>query len=369
MKQLGHLQQFEIVLKTRSPLFIGSGSAYCKHEYCYHPGKKIVSILNQDAFFRLLIECNYIDLYESFVLGQYKNLYDFLGRQCRFSAKQIEQITKYQVSAADAISEHKPLKEIHAFTRDINGNAYVPGSSLKGALRTVLLYDMISSEKKGEWPFTENVSKKSSALMHKLEGSYLNSLSLNKMNSGEIKNDPVNSIMRGISVSDSRLISDSQMILCQKIDVLPDGKQNNLNLCRECVKPCTEIYFTVTLDQSVLKNTITEKTISQAIQKYILFYEKQFVNRFKQPANNAEVNYEHSIVLGGGSGYFSKTLTYAYLGANKGLEESSKIMRTLFSKNKLHDIDTEIGISPHMLKYTKYEGKLYPYGICEVMIR
>ncbi|HIY04235.1 MAG TPA: type III-A CRISPR-associated RAMP protein Csm5 [Candidatus Anaerotignum merdipullorum] len=372
MRNLGHLQQFEMVLRARSPLFIGSGLTYHKHEYCYQSQKKTVSIIDQDAFFRLLIERNCIDVYEAFVLNQPKNLYAFLSHECRFSAEQIERITKYQVSAADALSENKPLQELHAFMRGANGDAYIPGSSLKGALRTILLCDLISREKKGSWPKGKN-KKESSLRMGELEGAYFHTLSLQKKVSGEIKNDPVNSIMRGVSVSDSGVISDQQMILCQKIDVCPDGNQNRVNVCRECVKPGTEISFTVTLDQSVLKNTITASTILQTIQKYSHFYEEQFDSSFERPDGDAGISYENAIVLGGGSGYFSKTIPYVYLGAEKGLEETAEIMKWLFPRNSektgIHDFDVETGISPHMLKYTKYNGALYPYGVCEVMIR
>ena len=35
-----------------------------------------------------------------------------------------------------------------------------------------------------------------------------------------------------------------------------------------------------------------------------------------------------------------------------------------------HDKDiSKHGISPHMMKYGRYQGQLYPYGVCEVSIR
>ena len=40
MKELGHLQVYDLILKTRTPLFVGSGKKYVKKE----EKKKMMSI-------------------------------------------------------------------------------------------------------------------------------------------------------------------------------------------------------------------------------------------------------------------------------------------------------------------------------------
>ena len=76
-----------------------------------------------------------------------------------------------------------------------------------------------------------------------------------------------------------------------------------------------------------------------------------------------------ALLLGGGAGYPTKTLTYPYLGESAALDEVISVLSQIraFQKHR-HDRDREIGISPRTMKYAQYRGKLYPYGLCEVSI-
>lgn len=98
--------------------------------------------------------------------------------------------------------------------RDSRQRVYVPGSSVKGALRTVILSALIAQEKKGS--------------------------------------RPDRSILRDLSVSDSEVVPDAAMILSGKSDVNTRGEEKKLPLCRECIRPGTELRFRLTLDHSVL---------------------------------------------------------------------------------------------------------------------
>ena len=40
MKELGHLQVYDLILRTRTPLFVGSGKKYVKKEYLFDPKSK-----------------------------------------------------------------------------------------------------------------------------------------------------------------------------------------------------------------------------------------------------------------------------------------------------------------------------------------
>ena len=51
MKELGHLQVYDLILRTRTPLFVGSGKKYVKKEYLFDPKGRRASFLKEDAFF------------------------------------------------------------------------------------------------------------------------------------------------------------------------------------------------------------------------------------------------------------------------------------------------------------------------------
>ena len=148
MIQQDHLQVFDLTLTAHAPVFIGSGTEYKKNEYCFNHTNQMVSILNRESFFRLLMEQKMADRYEQFIFGHGENLYSFLTRECFFTPEQIRGITRYQISASDALNEDHSLKEIHAFLRGPDGKVYIPGSSVKGALRTAILLEMMQQNKK-----------------------------------------------------------------------------------------------------------------------------------------------------------------------------------------------------------------------------
>lgn len=81
----------------------------------------------------------------------------------------------------------------------------------------------------------------------------------------------------------------------------------------------------------------------------------------------ARVSYANALLLGGGAGFFSKTLTYLYLGQHAGLAASIEMLDRAFSRHH-HQDDAGGGIFPRTVKYASCGGRLYPYGLCEVNI-
>ena len=77
----------------------------------------------------------------------------------------------------------------------------------------------------------------------------------------------------------------------------------------------------------------------------------------------------NTVFLGGGSGFVSKTVIYPLFGEKEGIETVKNIFdRTNVPKTHQHYKDTRIGVSPHILKCTRYQGKEYMMGECELNI-
>ncbi|MBR2742259.1 MAG: type III-A CRISPR-associated RAMP protein Csm5 [Clostridia bacterium] len=368
MKSIDHLSVYDLVLTTRAPLYIGSGNERKKTEYLFDSNAKTVSMIDTEAFFEYLYKKQLADRYERFVLSGDTRLWQFF-KNCGISEKEQDSLSLYKVSAADALDEVHSLKEIHTFMRDSRHRVYIPGSSVKGALRTVILTDMIFREKKGIWPDCHQNKDKRARQMQTLEGEYLNTVSLKPDKYSNTANDPVNSILRGISISDSEPISHKDMILVGKIDVNEKGSPKELPICRECIRPGTELKFRLTLDHSVLPSDFTGESLMQMIRRFDAFYQKTFLARFKPPSDVFDVSYQDALILGGGAGFFSKTLVYPYLGTDAGMRYTETIMTKQFSKHHHEKDISEHGISPHTMKYGRYRGKLYHYGVCGVQIR
>lgn len=354
MKQLGHLQEYTLTLTTKAPVFVGSGVVYGKMDYIFDAARQTVSFIDQTRFFQLLIDRDLIDKYESFILNKRPSdtIQYFLKNICKLDAKTINSLIVNRVSAADALDENHSLKEIQAFIRRADGRAYIPGSSLKGCLRTVLLTNMLLRDSNKAEPIN----------IKQLESKYLHTLQITNKQS-----DMVNSIMRGISISDSEPIDEKSMILASKIDSLPDGFENRINVVRQCVAPETKIMFRLTLDQNILSgaNILTE--LREAIRAFDAFYIQEYNSYFAIKKEFEDLFRDDFIVLGGGSGFFAKNLIYPFYAPNHA-KAVKTVSQSMQQKHK-HEKDIEYGISPHTFKITEFDRFAYPIGLCQVTIQ
>jgi CRISPR-associated protein Csm5 len=196
-----------------------------------------------------------------------------------------------------------------------------------------------------------------------IESQLLNTLNFNE----KYQSDAVNSIMKGIQISDSAPLQTSSLVLCRKIDVLKSGELIKLNVCRECLKPGTEIVFDVTIDNIIAGySNITKEYLRDSIIASAEIQNKQYA-KYQKPSgfvtNSAPDRCE--LYIGGGAGFLSKTFVYA-MDENKALKFTSKIMQALFARH-FHKNDEANGVSPHTLKCTAYNGQIYQMGKCRVV--
>ena len=354
------LQVYDLKLTAFCPVFIGDGGTILKKSYLYDSRTKRVLIFDEKKFFGLLFEKNLADQYETFMLGASGNLFRFLTQDCHLTEKDWLPAVRYTVDAGAALDANHAFMDIHSFIRNAFGQPYVPGSSVKGALRTVLLQQMILRGAESHPDLVYNHKTASEVIP---EEKYLHTLQLS-----ENSNDMINSIMRGISITDSLPISDQNMTLFAKLDAHIDGSLNKVNVCRESICPGTEIQLKLILDQSVLKGVITKESIVNAIDEFNAYYCETYLDHFYEPDHMADVYYDNCLILGGGAGFFSKSLAYPYLNEERALRKVSDFMIRTFRGHN-HEKDFQIGISPHTVKYAQYAGGIYPVDMCGVQIQ
>ncbi len=206
------------------------------------------------------------------------------------------------------------------------------------------------------------------------EGSYAN-----KLRSGAAADDILDSIFRGVQVSDSAPIDNDKLILTGRTLISPlsaarvedfDGDAKDLPLYQECVRPGETIRFRLTLDQSILNrhiHPITKDALLEAIAEFSSFYQDTFLSHFPQGHPVANIPDTPHLILGGGTGFLSKTVGYPYLKDDyaAALKWTQRILQTQHGR---HEADISLGVSPHRARYVTYAGKRYPAGFCEVNI-
>ena len=297
--------------------------------------------------FALLIDRDLIDKYESFILNKRPSdtIQYFLKNICKLDAKTINSLIVNRVSAADALDE-----EIQAFIRRADGRAYIPGSSLKGCLRTVLLTNMLLRDSNKVYPI--NIKQLN---IKKLESKYLHTLQITKK-----QPDMVNSVMRGICISDSEPIDEKESEVSRsKIDSFPDGFKNRINVVRQCVAPETKITFRLTLDQKhSLRRKHLDENLREAIRAFDAFYIQEYNSYFAIKKEFEDLFRDDFIVLGGGSGFFAKNLIYPLYAPNHA-KAVKTVSQSMQQKHK-HEKDIGYGISPRTFKITEFDRFAYP---------
>ena len=350
------LKKYDGVLETVGPVFIGSGQELSKKEYILEDS--YIKVIDIPKLYLYLKQKHLQNDFEGFMLSDKRDLKGWL-RYNRLFEKDIKDCIKYKIDHADTVLSRGTKNNILEFVKNPYGQPYVPGSSIKGMLRTILLgsellkkSDTLENDKKSfskaiEWAMVRNVNR--NLFLQKEE----------KNLEANFFNLPDNDIFSGLRVSDSEPISFNDMILCQRIEYHKDGMEKGLPILRECIKPGTRIKFSITVDETIFH--YSNKQIMDAIASFSSMYDEVFKKCFKGMSGSKP----DTCYLGGGVGFVSKTDIYPLFGKEDGIKNTVKIFKATKVSNKhKHYNDTKEGVSPHILKTTRYKGNLYNMGEC-----
>lgn len=366
------LKKYNIELKTVGPVFIGSGKIINKKEAIFR--KASVIIIDIEKMFNYLCKKRLLDKYQDYMLDDRMDLATFLKNN-NIDEKVYRGWNAKELSLGDTKSTSNgdvKSKGISGFVRDGNGRVYVPGSSLKGMLRTILTGAYIikntgcgvakkldyCKQKLGNRPYKSNLEKAYKATMDDIEVQLFHKNLFSDPDGKNKLENKINDSLRGFMVSDSEYISDEDMCICQKVDVRLDGKENTLPLYRECIKPGVTIRFSITVDSTFCD--YNKKSIIEAIG---LFYNDSYWTKVSKQFKNVApvINDRYTCFLGGGAGFESKTIIYPSFDRLKAVDFTSDILSVLFP-DVSHNADKEV--SPRVVKCTYYKNNKYLFGAC-----
>ncbi len=359
------LERYNIKISALSPIYIGDGKNINKKMYIYLPYKNTILIPDEAKMYSDIRNMGKEKLFSEYILGDKKiGLTGWLAAN-NVDSSMYTRWTRYILNTQDIeFDTLKNTKSISTFIKDEYGNPYIPGSCLKGMLRTALLSAEIC---KNPSEFADIKELMKAELKEKKQPKSFLSGSTNKM---EIKafhklgisdidtNNALNSVMSGLIVSDSRPIDPLNLILCQKVDYNAIGKEKKLNLLREALRPGTEVFFSITIDKTKCPYSIND--IISAINLFQSIGNRHFYKKFGREEKGKNI-----VWLGGGVGFLSKTVIYA-LFEGDGVNVTDQIFKNNLSekyREHKHQYDVSIDLSPHVCKCTRYKGKLYNMGV------
>jgi len=264
-----------ITLETVTPVHIGNGEEWSFLDYFIENGK--VNILNTNAIFESLNDTQIIDnlskeIKEKIINGQVQiNPKEFFGKYIDVSKYIIKRIE------SDEISGKVKIKKF------INqqGRYYIPGSSIKGAIRTAYFFDF----------FDKNID----ALVDVLE------------NKSEITSD----FFKYFHVTDSQFISDSKMKIIKTIRHNNEKNKEGIPIYLEGIKEGSIVNFEIKIDD---RSKITIEDIKNSVRNLTTTVCDYETNNNKNPDfmknfyNEIKKNNEIYLNLGFGGGYLVKTI-------------------------------------------------------------
>ena len=247
------MKNYRLTLTTKGPVHIGNGDRSGKKDYFRHNGR--IAVLDVPSFISCLNERQLKEYCDFLETKSALNLEDFLrnDKSLRFAA---EKSIQY---CLDMGFPARPI-DVQSFVKDFEGQPYIPGSSVKGMLRTALLTNLIleSDRKKLESIYWECPNIASNII----EGRLLR----NSLSGSSVTNDATSDIMRFISISDSDSLSLDSLVFVKQYDEFAktdggwhkpnigrriDRSGNELNIYRECLRPGTAINFVLNIDDRI----------------------------------------------------------------------------------------------------------------------
>lgn len=365
-----YLKSYQVVISAVGPLFVGNGREIGKKEYVFI-NRSQIGVTDIQNLYHMLQKREKEAEFEDYMLNRGNfGLTDWLKRQ-NIRTEDIK--FKYKLDCGDALLDRGNNRELHVleFIKDAYGLPYIPGSSLKGMFRTILLgADLIKNPLKyqdqkktmQQTVFTDEYTRVNRKYyldreIKSVERTAYRTLHRLKTDEGSALND----IMQGFIISDSEPLSVNDLVLCQKIDRHPDGQERKFPILRECIKPNTEIRFTMTIDTSICK--LNAKLLMEAVKLFADSYNKSFIAAF----SGMDVLKQNEVLCGGGCGFVSKTIVYPLYGKLTGIEFTQRVFdKTKVPRIHKHNMDKMFGVSPHIIKCTQYNGQILQMGVCRI---
>lgn len=362
-----YLKHYQVVMRTLGPVFIGNGKEIGKKEYVFL-NQSQVGIPDIQALYQEIAKRKKAECFEEYMLGNSRDDLTSWLRKQKISMKEIQPFIKYTLDCGDSVIEKGSRLQVMGCVKDAYGKPYVPGSSLKGMFRTIFLgSDIIGQPQKYQGAkdtLQRNADIKRGRTEYlKTDIARIEKIAYRTLRRNEERlSDAVNDVLQGLVISDSEPLSLDSLVLCQRVELHTNGMEKRLPILRECIKPGTEIRYTITIDTSICN--WTEELLMKAVQNFMESYRKNFMDAFK----GAEMPKADDIVLlGGGCGFVSKTVVYPLYGKKEGIAMTQKIFdKTKVPRIHKHDLDGRFGASPHILKCTKYRGRTFQMGMCRI---
>lgn len=366
-----------------SPIHIGNGELLKQYEYIFTKDRnqQRIYFLDKAKWMTFLVRHDLIDDYAQSVFSGRMNLYGWLQSQRIGSLSAI--IREVCNASADVYLVRERQQRVNDISRQVktpNGVPYIPGSTLKGAIRSAILFHDIRQHPEAYLPFWNRIKAAMEAgnrrqmrdLAQNIERQAFTRLKQQKNR----PDDALQSVMKGLAVSDAMLVGhERDTVILQKYDVSSirrEGlKGHPLALFRECIPAGRKFRFSMTLDKDIARliGITSLDDVWQWVRDYLAFGLAQekgvFGHEYKGEFEESKLA---DIRLGGGTGFLSKTVYYALAPNGEGRTVLANFFDdVLFTRRNCHHHKTKDDrLTPRTLKLAWADNDRWILGLAAV---
>jgi CRISPR-associated protein Csm5 len=253
-------------LKTLAYVHIGGGETnLLPMDFAFLDG--VVYVANQNLFSIFLSKMGYLDdlLAEVREVGARFALAPFLAKKGLLNKEFLASVASYR-----CVSRKNPRPYLRPHIRDAYGRPFLPGSSVKGALRTAVMYSVLKDldAKKRESLLDDLVRNRiadfkkdprrnlawfknrfKKTFSEELEDSVFRQFTLTD---SQRKYDPHTDVFRAIRVTDSEPLEKDSLRVVEVRIVVAGSQPKETALFTEVIPPGTTLRFGVVVDQGLL---------------------------------------------------------------------------------------------------------------------
>lgn len=365
------METYNYKVEVISPIHVGSGETLLPVDYIFHNNRLYVMDVEGIIESLTVKQC---DLFSKTLIQQGDLLKTL--QLLNMPLTNIEKNAKYSFPATI-----KPT-QLHCFIKSAFNNPYLPGSSIKGALRTAICYSLFSLPNNKRWLFNEvrrrirwrNAAKALQDFVESIFGSKKNRYS------------PHHDVLKFLRISDSEPAELSALEV-EEINVITvktaNKNRKQVKTFIEALKPGTILYGNLSIDKTLSREAYSQfkkgfknyeaLTNVGAISSYaknfcsaIIDHEMEFaavqgINQLKVFYQNLKENVlqklgenEFLLRLGWGSGYMSVTIGML-------LMEDAGLFQQL--RKKFRKLGKPYGkLFPTSRKVISRQGQMIPLG-------
>ncbi len=377
----GDIIRQDYELECIGPVHTGSGETYKAFEYLYNFETREAAFPNERRWIDLLDRHGLIDPFIAYVR---KGAFGFDNLREWLLTRGVTEEELSAVAARRAVADpltdgdKDTLNDIISQTILADGRPYIPGSSIKGALRTGILYGLISRDPKkyrSVWQDCKRVienprwkKKEFQKIMQDLEIQLLHTLRVRGA-----RHNAVVSAMRGLRVGDAVCAEgETDTVILRKLDAttgMDEGAgESKVSLFRECIPAGRRLRFSITVDRAML-STLGIRSLDEIIAMAhtctadgLRRQESVFGRRYPEVFADAA---RADILIGGGTGFLAKTLIYALADSDNEAQNFIKTaLDSMFRAHKHRQYDR--AISPRTLKLARMDTQDWLMGLCSI---